>query len=231
MATNAVETAAGERRQKGEEDPRMKPIRIHSIVAALAAATAGLACAAEVTVFKQPQFTGDQLTLRRDTTNLAGAGFQDQISSLVVRSGRWQFCSQPQFNGDCIVLGPGEYPQLAQNMNHRIESAREVSRYARNDRYREGRYEGGGERSAERGAVELFPGADFRGRGLALDHDVDALDPRMVDRGVSSLVVREGRWQACSQPGFRGRCAVFGPGEYADLGRLDNRIGSMRRIG
>ena len=208
----------------------MKPTRIHSIVAALAAATAGLACAAEVTVFKQPRFTGQQLTLRRDATDLSGAGFQDQISSLVVRSGRWQFCSQPQFNGDCVVLGPGEYPQLAQNMNHRIESAREVSRYAANDRDRGGRHAGNG-RYDERGAVELFAGADFHGRGLALDHDVDALDSHMVGRGVSSLVVHEGRWQACSQPGFRGRCAVFGPGEYADLGRLDNRIGSMRRIG
>jgi len=220
----------------------MKPTRIHSILAAVAAATAGLACAAEVTVFKQPQFAGQKLTLSRDTNNLAGAGFQDQISSVVVRSGRWQFCSQPDFNGDCVVLGPGKYPQLAQNMNHRIESAREVTRYAGNDRYREGRradndrhdagrdeWRGGGH--AERGAVELFSGADFRGPGLALDHDVDALDERLLRNGVSSLVVHEGRWQACTRPGFAGRCSVFSPGHYADLGRLDNRIASMRRIG
>ncbi|HLY95941.1 MAG TPA: beta/gamma crystallin-related protein, partial [Sideroxyarcus sp.] len=94
-------------------------------VASFAAASA-LARAAEVTVFKQPEFTGDKLTLRRDTNNLSGAGFQDQISSVVVHSGRWQFCSQPDFNGDCVTLGPGEYPQLARSMNHRIESAREV---------------------------------------------------------------------------------------------------------
>ena len=210
-------------------------------VASFAAASA-LARAAEVTVFKQPQFTGDKLTLRRDTNDLSGAGFQDQISSVVVHSGRWQFCSRPDFNGECVTLGPGEYPQLAKNINHRIESAREVSpyaanepkrggRYAQDDRYREGRAEWRDGRYAERGAVELFPGPEFHGRGLALDHDVDALDNRMLDRGVSSLVVHEGRWQACTQPGFRGRCAVFEPGEYANLGRLDNRIGSMRRIG
>lgn len=220
----------------------MRPLAIPLLFAAAAATSAFGASAAQVTVFKQPQFTGEKLTLRRDTNDLSGAGFQDQISSVVVRSGRWQFCSQPDFNGDCVILGPGEYPQLAQNMNHRIESAREVShyaanetkrggRYAENDRYREGRGEWRDGRYAQRGAVELFPGPEFRGRGLALDHDVDALDNRMLDRGVSSLVVHEGRWQACTQPGFRGRCAVFEPGEYADLGRLDNRIGSMRRIG
>lgn len=223
----------------------MHAIRFRSILgpaAAIAALAAGAAQAAEMTVYKQPNFTGQQLTLRGDTTSLAGAGFEDQISSIVVRSGRWQVCSQPDFKGDCVVLARGEYPQLAQDMNHRIESAREVSRYAANDRDRDGRYAGNDRRGmdrgewrhehyAERGAVELFPGRDFRGRGLALDHDVDALDERMLDKGVSSMVVHEGRWQACTQPGFRGRCAVFEPGQYADLGRIDNRVASMRRIG
>ena len=217
----------------------MKRTHARFILALAAAAASAGAWAQEATVFKQPHFTGGKLTLRGDTTSLAGAGFQDQISSIVVHSGRWQFCSQPDFNGDCIVLGPGQYAQLAQNMNHRIESAREVSRYAQNGRYRERRYAENGDRYGERygeryrghGSVELFSAPGFHGRGLALDHDVDALDARLLDRGVASLVVREGRWQACTRPGFRGRCAVFEPGEYADLGRLGDRIASMRRIG
>src|SRR3954453_17529955 len=65
----------------------------------------GTAQAAELTLFKQPNFTGDALTLRNETQDLAGAGFQDQASSVVVRSGRWQVCTSPDFQGDCAVLG------------------------------------------------------------------------------------------------------------------------------
>lgn len=213
---------------------------LRSILSAgvLAALAAGAAHAAEITLFKQPNFSGDKLTLREDTTSLAGAGFQDQVSSIVVHSGRWQFCTQPDFQGDCVVLERGQYPQLAQQLNHRVESAREVAPIARNDRFERDRYADnrGGERryregGYERGAVELFPGPDFRGPALRLDHDVDALDERAFGNGVSSLVIHEGRWQACTRPGFEGRCRVYEPGEYADLGRQDNRISSLRRIG
>jgi hypothetical protein len=96
----------------------------------------GTAQAAELTLFKQPNFTGDALTLRNETQDLAGAGFQDQASSVVVRSGRWQVCTSPDFQGDCAVLGPGRYPSLEQNLNHRIESARLVPGYAENERDR-----------------------------------------------------------------------------------------------
>jgi hypothetical protein len=79
--------------------------------------------------------------------------------------------------------------------------------------------------------VELFPGAGFRGESVWLDHSVAQLDGRIAQRGVSSIVVHGGRWQACTRPGFEGRCEVLEPGSYADLGRLDNRIGSLRRLG
>lgn len=211
--------------------------RIRSIlgpVAAIAALAAGAAQAAEITMFKQPHFTGQRLTLNGDATSLVGAGFQDQVSSVVVRSGRWQVCSQPDYKGDCVVLARGEYPQLAQNMNHRIESAREIGNLAGNDRvdrryveaeptpllgYRRG------------GSVELFPGPDFSGPSVWLDHSVAELNERLLARGVSSIVVHGGRWQACTRPGFEGRCEVLEPGSYGDLGRLDNRVSSLRRIG
>ncbi len=208
--------------------PIVRSIRITALAFAITAAI-GAAQAAEMTLFKQPQFSGDKLTLRGDTTNLSGAGFQDQVSSVVVHSGRWQVCTQPEFGGDCTVLERGEYPQLAQNLNHRIESAREVGRSAQNDRYR-------GERFANydhgrSGVVELFPAPDFRGRPMRIDGDMDALNDRMYERGVSSFVIHDGRWQVCTRPGFEGVCRVYEPGEYADLGRLDNRVGSLRRIG
>jgi hypothetical protein len=87
----------------------------------------GVAQAAEMTIFKQPNFTGGSETLRNESTSLYDSGFQDQVSSIVVRSGRWQVCTQPNFQGDCRVLEPGEYSSLDGSLNHRIESARVMS--------------------------------------------------------------------------------------------------------
>ncbi|HET9576339.1 MAG TPA: beta/gamma crystallin-related protein [Usitatibacter sp.] len=127
----------------------------------VAAACIGLvlpAAAGEITVYKQPQFGGERLDLRGGAVDLAVAGFHDQISSIVVRSGRWEACTQPRFAGDCVALDPGAYPAL------------------------------------------------------------------------ETLVVREGTWQLCSEPGFEGTCRVYEPGRYPDLERIDNQIGSIRRI-
>jgi hypothetical protein len=95
-------------------------------LAAASALFAGTAVAGEVVIHKQPNFTGGAITLKNDTSNLAASGFQDQASSIEVKSGRWQFCSQPDFNGDCVTLERGKYATLDQKLNHRIESAREL---------------------------------------------------------------------------------------------------------
>ena len=76
-----------------------------------AIAAAGVAQAAEITIYKQPNFAGEQLTLRDTTGNLSG-NFTDQASSAIVRGGRWQVCTQPNFQGDCLTLEPGQYTRL-----------------------------------------------------------------------------------------------------------------------
>ena len=58
--------------------------------------------------------------------DLAPLGITDQASSLVARGGRWEVCTQPDFNGDCRTLQPGEYATLDTGLNHRIESVRVV---------------------------------------------------------------------------------------------------------
>jgi hypothetical protein len=47
-----------------------------------------------------------------------------------VKSGAYEFCTQPDFRGECVVLERGRYARLEQNLNHRVESVREVVRYA-----------------------------------------------------------------------------------------------------
>jgi hypothetical protein len=169
----------------------------------------GAARAAEVTLFKDPNFAGRQVTLRGYTPNLANIGFQDQASSMAVASGRWEVCTQPDFKGDCVTLNRGEYPTLDARLNHRIESAREVGSYAEQT---------GSYSSYGRGSIELYGQAGFRGRSMQLDRDAPTLEGSGFDDRASSLVVNEGTWQLCSDPGYRGNCRNYGPGRYEDLG-------------
>jgi hypothetical protein len=209
------------------------------LLAALLLAPA--AYAAEMTIYLQPNFQGKQVTLDGNTANLANIGFHDQASSLVVRSGRWEVCTQPEFRGDCVVMGPGQYGTLDQKLNHRIESARllsggdgQVARY--NDRegarYAEVRRDGNqAERSPYDGGVKLFARPGFRGRSEHVDRDVGYLGTRDLD-DAASVIVMEGRWQVCTDSDYRGMCTTLGPGQYSSLGfGMGRGISSLRRVG
>jgi hypothetical protein len=209
-------------------------------------AFAGATQAAEITIYKQPSFSGGEQTFNRDYSSLQGSGIYDQSKSVVVRSGRWQVCSQPNFQGDCQVLERGQYASLPQQLNGRIESLREVTQVADAERYNRWRWEGGGWREREdragsgyarrdedrnahgdRGSIALF--AD--GNWTRYDRDMDNLARTPFRDGAERMVIREGRWEVCGQPDYRGVCRTFDPGVYANLGRFASQIGSIRRIG
>lgn len=71
----------------------MKKSPFHRL--ALVAALFAGAAQAEVTLYKQPNFSGERLTLRGETRDLKGSPLYDAASSIVVHSGEWQFCSSP----------------------------------------------------------------------------------------------------------------------------------------
>jgi len=208
-------------------NPFLRFARRAGIAAAVSIATAA---AAEVTIYKQPNFAGEALTLRGDMTNLGDRGFLDQASSIEVKSGQWQFCTQPDFRGDCVTLERGRYARLEQNLNHRVESVREVTRVADRGRDRDDRWNRSG-RGSRGPAVELFGAPDFRGESVALNRDEDSLLQSRLGKRAASLVIHEGSWEVCSEPGFDGACSVLEPGSYEALGRLHRRIGSLRRVG
>ena len=183
---------------------------------------AAAAQAAEVTLYLQPNFNGRQLTLRGYTPNLADIGFQDQVASIVVNSGRWELCTQPDFKGDCATVGPGEYPVLDPRLNHRVESAREVG----SNREQVGSYNAYG-----RGSLELFGQPGMRGRSMKLDRDAPTLEGSGFNDRASSLVVTEGTWQLCSDAGYSGTCRTYSPGQYPDLGYgMAKEVSSARLV-
>lgn len=241
----------------------------HMLLAALAAAFACGAHAASIQIHKQPNFTGQSVTLNAESQDLKSINFHDQASSLVL-DGTWEVCTQPRFNGHCETLAPGRYAKLEQSLNHRIESVRpvpeakarearrddvrrdEVRRdevrlddvrrddsrrdYAREDsEHRHGwtpderfeRVPGWRERNA-RGAIDIYPGADFNGRPMRVDRDLASLEEN--SGRASSIVIHEGTWQLCTQAFYEGWCRTFEPGRYASLGRLDNRVASAKLV-
>ena len=80
------------------------------------------------------------------------------------------------------------------------------------------------------GAGELtsYTRDDFAGRSLTVRNGAADLRKRDFNDTVQSVRVRSGDWEVCEDVDFRGRCRTLGPGEYASLERLSNRISSVR---
>ena len=103
----------------------MKTIRLMSL--AIACALFASAAAAQVTLYKQERFYGPAFTANGPVNNLAGTGFNDRASSMIVERGNWQVCEDSDFRGRCIELRPGQYPSLhAMGLDNRISSLRRV---------------------------------------------------------------------------------------------------------
>ena len=66
----------------------------------------------EISIFSEPNFAGTNATASDEQPNLDEIGWQNQIASVQVQSGTWDFFSDQQFTGETMRLGPGEYADL-----------------------------------------------------------------------------------------------------------------------
>ncbi len=92
----------------------------------------------DIVFFSQPGFHGHDVGVSGEIHNMNEVGFNDRASSVIVFEGRWEVCEHADFNGRCMILRPGRYPDLgAMGMNDLISSVRRVHREARfdDDRY------------------------------------------------------------------------------------------------
>jgi hypothetical protein len=213
-----------------------------ALAAAVAVLFAGIAQAAttEFIVFKQNNFRGPSQTIKGQVENLPGGGFGREVSSLIVRGGYWEVCNRDHFKGDCYVLGPGESPSLSPALHDRVvairflgtdsKHARRVAKEERRDAREERREERREARreARQQGAIDLYGRPDFRGRAVRVEDNMPTL--REFDGRASSVVVHDGKWQLCSEPGFEGRCEVFEPGRYPRLAALNDRVSSLRQV-
>jgi hypothetical protein len=78
--------------------------------------------------------------------------------------------------------------------------------------------------------IELFGYPDFRGGHLSASEDVADLAERNFNKGAVSMIVHSGRWELCTDVEYKGQCAVYATGRYAQLDTFANRISSMRQV-
>ncbi|WP_215405551.1 beta/gamma crystallin-related protein [Janthinobacterium sp. JC611] len=207
-----------------------------------AAMTAELAGAGELTLYSRDDFHGRSQTVRDAVADLESVRFNDTTQSIRVRSGRWEACEDADFRGACFLLEAGEYPSLDGRAN-KITSLREVhggwDRGRDRDWERDREREWDGRRDRERGhfpgralggELTLYTRDDFVGRSLTVRNGAADLRERDFNDTAQSVRVRAGYWEVCEDVEFRGRCRTLGPGEYANLERMSNRISSVREV-
>lgn len=191
-------------------------------IAALLASAAVTAQAAELTLYENPGFGGRQLTLHGYTPDINSTGFNDKASSITVRSGNWEVCTDANFQGFCASLTPGEYRMLDPRFNDRISSAREAGTTA---------VEVGRPRYEPSGAIEMYGQPGFRGKVMQIDRDTPDLQGTGFNDRASSVVVTAGTWELCSDAGYGGTCRTYVQGSYPDLGYgMAKQISSARLI-
>lgn len=204
--------------------PKTVPVRAIALTAftALTALAGSIAHAGEISLFEAQGFGGRQVTLRANTASVNNIGFNDRTSSIVVRAGRWEVCSDDDFRGDCAIFEPGQYANLDGRFDKRVSSARELGTVG----------------SAPQavpvpayGAVELYGQPNFRGRTARLDRDASNFNAMEFNDRASSLVVTGGSWELCTDADFRGTCRTFAPGRYPTLGYgMSKSISSARPV-
>lgn len=194
-----------------------------------------------VVLYDAEGFVGRNIAFIENMVDLQSTGFNDQSLSAVVESGHWEVCSDSQFRGNCQVLEPGLHRRLDPVVARNVSSARLVvgSSRGRGGRGLVGVGGAAGASSPTTASqpvsppvlIEFFEHDGFSGRKFSVTADESDFGPRGFNDTASSLVIHVGQWQVCTDARYSGQCVVFGPGQYASLGGLNDKISSTRRVG
>ncbi|MFT3819542.1 MAG: beta/gamma crystallin-related protein [Rubrivivax sp.] len=102
---------------------------LRALLAAVPLLLAAAGAKADLVLYQDDGFRGRSFATGQSVRNLAEAGFNDRASSVMIRSGNWLLCTDAEFRGQCITLGPGRYPSLRpMGLNDNVSSLREADR-------------------------------------------------------------------------------------------------------
>jgi hypothetical protein len=177
---------------------------------------------ARAVLFAERGLRGTSLAVAGPVNDLSRSNFDDNAQSMYIESGTWVVCRDSYYRGECRTFGPGRYDDFqALNFLRGASSLRPTSAVAST---------APPAAPTHPVAIELFADAVFRGDKLAVDGPIADLARANFKDRTESLIVHEGTWEICSDAGFNGSCAVFGPGNYAHIGGLARTVSSLRRV-
>ena len=174
------------------------------------------ACAADLTLYANDDYQGRALSVVIDERHLGVLNFDERASSVVVEKGTWVLCSDEDYGGRCLTLGPGRYASLqALGLNDEITSVRRRDpRASENSRAPTRSRE---PRPAAPPTSCCMPSDDYRGASHAVDQSQADLPMETLQGMATSVVIAGGEWELCDDTYFRGQCVTLGPGKYHSL--------------
>lgn len=173
-----------------------------------------------VILYGEDGLNGDSVAVSRSLVDLNRTSLGDDGAySVYVESGNWTLCTNANFTGRCVNVGPGRYDTLSgAGLRTPIASVRPAVGAA------------APVPPTRRDGIELFPEVNFAGKSLAIDRDLGALERANFDDRAASVIIYGGRWEFCTDNQYRGNCAVFGPGRYPRIGGMTGVMSSVRRL-
>ena len=196
--------------------------------------TMALACghaaaqAQDIELYDQPGFAGMRLALSDPAADLAGYGLGRRTASVVVKRGQWELCTQPNFGGNCIAVGPGRYAEVPQALRGNLISVRRIdaaspvpappgqppgSRQPREHPQHPLYPPQPGAaplppwvKPGAPDAVTLYQTPDFGGATLTLAGAVNRLSDEVwnFNDTARSVLIQRGRWQLCEHADYEG---------------------------
>ena len=200
----------------------------HILFATSLAGCTAAAAAQEITLFEGENFSGRRFAANSSMPNLDPSGFNDRASSVIIRTGTWQLCSDAYYRGNCVTLQPGDYATLgAMGLSNRLSSVREIGWNSGGGGGGGGGMPGGGGSGAR---AQLFEGEGFAGQSVVMEQTLPNFDQSGFNDRGRSLIVFSGTWQLCSDAHFQGDCRNYGPGRYDSLGGTNGQTSSARPV-
>jgi hypothetical protein len=197
-------------------------MNVGQALAWLLAAFAATSAAQEIVLYQSENLRGPEFRARESVSDLARVGFNDRASSVAVRGGSWQLCSESFYRGQCVTLGPGNYSSLgAMGLHNAVSSLREVG-------WNGGGGGGGGGGGPVGGSIVLFDSPGMTGRSYTLNGPMRNFEGTGFNDRAASAIINSGTWQLCADADFQSSCEVLGPGQWPNLGSVTGRVSSAR---
>ena len=176
-----------------------------------------------ITVYTNPNFTGESTSFRDDMPDLRAYALNDKISSLSIANGEsWEVCQDINYANRCQVFSGSVSNLRDMGWNDRISSLRQVNASYNNGRRQDGVFLPGTSNRSQ--GLVLYDRPFFRGTSTVVNSEANV----GLGSRLGSAEVRGGTWQLCDRTG---RCATITQ-DVPDLSRLglSGRITSARLV-